>query len=189
MSLIEIVAASAGLLCVWLVTRQSILCWPVGLLQVTLYVWVFYEAKLYSDVLLHLIYVVLQIYGWHYWLHGGRNAAAPPVTRLAVANCLQWLTVGVLGTAVLGLTMARLTDAALPYWDAGIAVFSLVAQVLLARKIFENWFVWIGVDSVAIGVYAAKALYVTAGLYAVFLGLCVLGLIEWRRTLPAREPA
>lgn len=189
MNPVEMIAAAAGLLCVWLVTRQSILCWPVGLVQVTLYVWVFYEAKLYSDVLLHMIYIVLQCYGWYYWLGGGRDAEPPPVTQLSSVGVGIWLLVGATGTAVLGLTMAGLTDAALPAWDAGIAVFSLVAQVLLARKVLENWFVWIGVDTVAIGVYSVKGLYLTAGLYAVFLGLCVIGLTEWRRALRAGAPA
>ena len=93
----------------------------------------------------------------------------------------MWLIGGALALLALGTVMARHTDAALPYWDAGTTCFSLVAQTLLARKYLENWLVWIGVDVVSIGVYAAKGLYVTTGLYAVFLGMAVWGFLAWRR--------
>jgi nicotinamide mononucleotide transporter len=179
----EGVAVVSGLLCVWLVTRQSIWCWPVGLIQVSLYVWIFYEAKLYSDVLLHVVFIVLQVYGWQHWVRNGRSDKPLPVIRLNRSGAIFSIAVGTAGTAVLGLCMRHFTDASLPFWDAGIAAFSLVAQCLLARKYLENWFVWIGVDVVAIGVYTSKQLYLTAGLYAVFLALCFVGLVEWRRTL------
>lgn len=189
MSPIEVVAVIAGLACVWLCARQNILCWPAGVVQVSLYVWIFYEAKLYSDVLLHIIYFVLQFYGWYHWLHGGRNSKEAMVTQLSTRGTATSLGIGLLGTVALGSVMWRFTDASLPFWDAGIAAFSLVAQFLLARKVFENWLFWIGVDIVAIGVYSAKGLYLTAGLYAVFLVLCGLGLREWRRSLVRSRPA
>jgi nicotinamide mononucleotide transporter PnuC len=81
---------------------------------------------------------------------------------------------------VAGLALHRYTNAALPYWDATIAVLSLLAQYLLARKVLENWLIWIAVDVLAIGVYLAKQLYVTSGLYAVFLCMAVAGFFAWR---------
>ena len=98
---------------------------------------------------------------------------------------------GAAGTAALGGAMARYTDAALPYWDAATTVLSLVAQYLLARKVLENWEFWIVVDVIAVGVYLTKELYLTSGLYAVFLILAVIGLITWMRNLskPAVEAA
>jgi nicotinamide mononucleotide transporter len=189
MSPVEIVAVVFGLLCVWLTTRQNVWCWPTGLVQVVLFVYVFFQAGLYSDVLLHLIYIVLQFYGWYHWLHGGRDRQPPPVTRLARAAAGGWAVVAVLGTGGLGSAMARLPDSALPYWDAAIAVLSLIAQYLLARKVLENWLIWIAVDVLAVGVYTAKGLYLTAGLYAVFLGLATLGYVAWKRAPSAPAPA
>jgi len=188
MSPIELVAVAAGLVSVYLTTRRSVWCWPTGLVQVVLFVWIFYEAKLYSDVLLHVVYTVLQLYGWHHWLFGGRDASPPPVTRISPVAAAAWAGAGAAGTAGLGFAMSRLTDASYPFWDASIACYSLVAQYLLARKIFENWFFWIAVDLAAIPLYWVKDLRLTAGLYVAFLTLCVVGVIAWRRSLPGRGP-
>lgn len=182
MTLIELIATIFGLLCVGLTIRQSIWCWPAGLVQVALYVCVFYEAKLYSDVLLHLVYVVLGIYGWYHWLRGGPREDGLPVTRLAAMPFAGWLLVAAMGAAGLGYLMSRWTDASLPYWDAAIAAMSLVAQYLLARKVLQNWLLWIAVDVVAIGVYGAKGLYITTGLYAVFLVMATMGWFAWKRS-------
>lgn len=153
-----------------------------------LYIYIFYGARLYSDALLQVVYVVLQVYGWYHWLHGGRNDTPLPVARLSVRHLAGWVGVGIVGAGALGYVMAHYTDAALPFWDATITSLSLVAQYLLARKKLENWLFWITVDILAIGVYAAKALYPTAGLYAVFLGLATYGFFEWKRSLPAAAP-
>jgi nicotinamide mononucleotide transporter len=183
MTWIELIATLFGLACVWFYIRQSIWSWPTGLVQVCLYVWIFFQARLYSDFLLQLVYVVLQLYGWYYWLRGsGKQAGEVPVVRLARAAAVAWLGVAVVGTAILGFVMRRYTNAALPYWDAAITVLSLIAQALLARKVLENWPIWVTVDVLAIGVYLAKGLYITTGLYAVFLGMAIAGWIAWQRS-------
>lgn len=142
MSPIEVVAVAFGLACVWLTIRQSIWCWPAGLVQVTLFVYVFWEAKLYSDVVLHLVYIALQVYGWVHWKYGRVNRKPLPVIRLHPVVAVAWAGVIASGTLAWGYGMASFTDAALPYWDAGIAVASLVAQYLMTRKYVENW--WSG---------------------------------------------
>lgn len=183
MTAVELVATLFGLACVALYVVQSIWSWPTGLVQVCLFAWVFYHAQLYSDFLLHLVYIALQLYGWYHWLRGApRDAETLPITRLAPPAGLAWIAVAASGTAVLGFVMGRYTDAALPYWDAAIAALSLVAQYLLARKVLENWLLWVVVDVIAIGVYLAKGLYITTVLYAVFLVMAVTGYLAWRRS-------
>lgn len=189
MSPVETVAVTFGLLCVWLTTRQSIWCWPVGLVQVVLFIFVFWDAKLYSDVVLHAVYTVLQVYGWVHWKYGGVNRAEVPVTRLHPVGVVAWGAVIAAGTLAWGYGMASFTDAALPYWDAGIAVASLVAQYLMTRKYVENWVIWMMVDVVAVGVYWVKDLHLTAGLYAVFFVLCVIGLVSWVKSMKGRQAA
>lgn len=186
MTWIEGVAAFCGLLCVWLTVRQNILCWPTGLIQVVLYIGVFYQARLYSDLVLHVIYVVMQIYGWYHWLHGGRERKQLEVTTLSTSGLAAWGLAALLVTIPWGYGMATLADAAAPYADAFIAVASLVAQWLMARKKLESWYFWIVVDLVAIAVYLYKELYITSGLYSVFLVLAALGFFQWRRTVEPR---
>ncbi len=186
MSPVEAVAAAFGLSCVWLTVRRSIWCWPSGLVMVVLYVHIFHQAKLYADMALQVVYVFLQLYGWWHWLHGGpRDGAALPVSGLAPARRAAWCAAVLAGSAVLGHATATWTDAALPYPDAFITVASLAAQWLLARKVWESWLGWVAVDLVAIPVYAAKELYLTAALYTLFLTLATAGLVAWRKSLPA----
>jgi nicotinamide mononucleotide transporter len=180
---IEGVAVVFGLACVWLTVRQKIWCWPTGLVQVSLYIYIFYQVKLYSDLILHVIYVVMQVYGWYHWLHGGDDRATLPVSTLTLRQRLTWPSVMLAGTAAWGFVMATYTDAAVPYGDAFTTVASLLAQWLMARKKVESWVFWIAVDVIAIGIYWFKELFLTAGLYAAFLVLATIGLFAWRKSL------
>jgi nicotinamide mononucleotide transporter len=177
---VESLAVALTLLCVWLTAEEHVLCWPAGILGSLLYVSLFYRTRLYSDVLLQVYFVVTSVYGWYAWTHGGGTPGAElAVSRLPAAAAALWLGAGVVATAWLGSFMRRYTRAALPYWDATIAVLSLVAQYLLARKVLESWVLWIAVDAMAIGVYLARRLRLTALLYAVLLALAVRGLVSW----------
>lgn len=185
MSLWEILGTVLGVVGVWLMIRQNLWAWPVGLVQVSVYAWVFYDVKLYSDALLQLCFFAILAYGWWHWLHGAHRATTStmPVTRLSAGALATWIGVGAGATAGWGTFMARATDAALPYWDAFILVFSLIAQWLQARKRLECWPGWLLVNTVAIGVYAAKDLYLTAGLYAIFWAMAAWGWREWRKAM------
>ncbi|MEM6532052.1 MAG: nicotinamide riboside transporter PnuC [Myxococcota bacterium] len=180
--MLEWIGTFAGIASVVLTARKSIWGWPVGLVWALSYVAIFADAKLYSDTLLHGVYVGLQLYGWYQWRRGTDSSGESIVVqRVAKGGLGIALAVGALGTGVLGGAMARFTDAALPWPDAFTTAFSLVAQVLMARRVLECWWLWIAVDAVAIAVYVSKALFVTAGLYGVFLGLALYGWWQWTR--------
>jgi len=185
MSLWEIAGTVLGVAGVWLMIRQNIWGWPVGLVQVSVYAWVFFDAKLYSDTILQGFFFVIQAYGWWHWLRNKHTASHSdlPVIRLSGAALAGWVALGSALTAGWGTFMARTTDAALPHWDAFILVFSLIAQWLQARKQLECWAGWVAVNTVAIGVYWAKDLHLTAGLYVIFWGMAVWGWREWRGTM------
>lgn len=182
----EIVGVLFGIVAVWLTTRENPWCWPLGLVNVGLFILVFHEARLYADMGLQVIYVILCLYGWHRWLRGGPGRGALPVSRAPRRALFLLASLGFAGALLLGFTLYRHTDASLPFWDSATASFSLLAQWMQARKWIENWAVWIVVDVVYVGMYVSKRLYPTAGLYAVFVGLAILGLVQWRRSLLAR---
>lgn len=186
MSPYEIVGVLFGVVAVWLTTRENAWCWPTGLVNVGLFIVVFYQARLYADMGLQVVYVFVCLYGWYQWLHGGPGHGTLPVTSTPRPARLALAAAGLAGSVLLGLTLHRHTDASLPFWDSSLASFSLVAQWMQARKWIENWAVWIVVDVAYVGMYLYKSLYLTAGLYVVFVGLAVLGLAEWRRSLAAR---
>ncbi|HKQ07736.1 MAG TPA: nicotinamide riboside transporter PnuC [Blastocatellia bacterium] len=185
----EIIATMLGLISVWLTVRQNILCWPTGLVMVGLYAVIFFRARLYADAGLQVVYIALQIYGWYEWLRGGKDHRKLTVTRITLRLGLLLGVIAVAATALMGYGLATRTDAALPYWDSAATALSLVAQWMLARKLIENWLVWIAVDVLSIGIYTVKGLYPTTVLYAAFLVLAALGWNEWRKTLRNLQPA
>lgn len=186
---LELAGTILGLISVWLTVRQNIWCWPTGLVMVALYAVVFFRARLYADAGLQVVYFVLQLYGWYEWLYGGKARGKLEVARITFRLGAWLAVVAAAATALMGYMLATRTDASLPYWDSAATVLSLVAQWMLARKLIENWLVWITVDVLSIGIYAAKALYPTMALYAAFLGLAVFGWIEWRKSLAGSQPA
>ncbi len=181
MTAIEILATILGLTNVYLIIRRNIWNYPFGLAMVVLYAKIFYDYKLYSDALLQIYYVGIQLYGWWYWLRGRQPDGLITVARLADRHRALVLGIIVVGAAGLGWIMASKTDASVPYWDATTTVMSLMAQFLLSRRYLENWVLWIAVDVLSIGIYTYKELYLTAGLYAVFLGMASWGLMAWLR--------
>lgn len=188
---IELIAATCGFANVVLIIRRSLWNYPFGIVMVILYAYIFYDYKLYSDAILQVFFLLIQIFGLFWWLKRTDDTGRVVVRSLSSRDLSLTLGAGVLGTLILGTLMAQLTDASLPYPDANTTVFSVAAQVLLARRYIQNWLIWIGVDVLAIGIYAYKGLYPTAVLYAIFLGLTIQGWRVWKRayanggTLPA----
>lgn len=188
MSWIELTATVFGFLCVLFTICRSVWCWPTGLIQVLLFIFVFYDAKLYSDLLLHVIYVFLQLYGWHCWTRKAANDDSLIVLSLPRRVLGGWVVITIAGTIALGWAMAHWTDASLPYPDAFTTTASLVAQFLLARRYIQNWLFWICVDVVAIWVYFTKELNATAVLYLAFLIMASIGLVIWYKRLLNQPP-
>lgn len=180
---IELVAVVVTLAAVYLTTRQIIWCWPLGMVSVTLYALVFYNAKLYADMGLQALYFGLAIYGWWAWLHGSKKHGALEVSLASNRARIVLVAIGAVAGVLLGYTLSRLTDASLPFMDSMLTSFSIVAQWMQTRKLLEAWLVWLAVDVFYVGMFLYKGLNPTAGLYAVFLCLAVLGFVEWRRSM------
>lgn len=178
---LEILAVALSVAAVWWTTVRNHLCWPVGLVSVLLYGWIFYGARLYSDALLQLVYAALQCYGWWQWRKAPTCARRPQVRRPRGRDLALAVLVGALGAVALGTVMSRYTDAALPWLDATLTAFSLVAQYWMARLYRVNWLLWIAVDLVYVGVYGIRQLPLTAALYAGFVVLAFLGWRQWGR--------
>jgi nicotinamide mononucleotide transporter len=151
--------------------------------NVVLYTVVFWDAKLYADMGLQVIYAVLSLYGWYQWLYGGAGRTELRVTRTLPRVGAILTVIAAAGSALLGTLLRHATDAALPFMDSMLSSTSLVAQWMMTKKLVENWLVWIGVDVLYVGMFVFKGLYLTAGLYAVFLVLAVRGYLDWRRSM------
>jgi nicotinamide mononucleotide transporter len=185
-SLTEILGFLTGVVNVWMLARQNIWNWPVGLANNALYVAVFLSVGLYGDAGLQLVYITLGFYGWWTWSHpDGRPELR--VTRTQGKTWI-WLTPATIAAAfLLALFLRRFTDSTVPVWDGFATALSLAAIYGQAKKYLESWWIWIAVDVIYVPLYIYKHLWLTSGLYFVFLLLCVMGLREWSKALRARE--
>jgi nicotinamide mononucleotide transporter len=179
----ELIGFFTTILCVWLSAREIVWGFPVAIVASGFYGVVFYQAKLYSDAGLQVVYIILSFYAWYQWLYGGKNRTELPVSRVPGRLIPVLSGIGMLAAGTLGYLSHRFTDASLPYLDASTTATSLVAQWMLAKKHLENWLVWIAVDIVYIGMYFYKGLYPTAVLYFIITGLAVQGYWHWRKNL------
>jgi len=183
---LETIAALFGIVSVYLSVRQNIWSWPTAIVNVGLYTVVFYQSRLYADMGLQVVYIVISFYGWYQWLYGGMGHTELQVSRTSRGLGILLAAIGVVSTVLLGTLLHRTTNAAIPYLDSTTTSTSLVAQWMMTRKLLENWLVCVAVDVVYIGMFIYKSLYVTAMLYFVFLVLSIMGYRQWKATL--REP-
>ena len=188
MSYLEALAALFGLANIVLIVRRSVWNFPAALIMVTLTGVVLWDAKLYSDAGLQAFFFIVNILGWVLWARNRGAAGEIMVDRLGVVGQVVWIALAMAATYGWGLFMALNTDATNPWWDASVAMLSIAAQILMTRRYINNWHWWIVVNILSIGLYWQKQLYVFTGLYVIFLGMAVWGLIEWRRA-EARQRA
>lgn len=181
-SMIEIIAVISALLFTILAAYENILCWPFGIFSSFIYLAVCMNVKLYQDAFIHVFYVVMGIYGWWIWAKKkSRNNNAISISILSTSKRLIWLLIGVLFTALSGYFFYQFTDASLPFLDAFTTVFALLATWLQARKIIDNWIIFIAVDLVAVFIYYYKELYLTSFLFAIYTLLAAFAFVVWNQ--------
>jgi nicotinamide mononucleotide transporter len=187
MQWLEFTGLVSGLLCVWLLIRQNVWTFPIGLVYAVISVVVFFGERLYADVLLNGYYVLMNAYGWYYWLRGGRRSEADvlPVTRAPAATRVVLAVLVIVATGAMGWLLDNHTNADLAYWDSSITTLSFAAMWMTARKYIDNWTVWFVVDVIATGVYLYKGIEFYAVLYGIYLFMAVMGWRAWYRSMQA----
>jgi nicotinamide mononucleotide transporter len=184
----EVLGFGSGALCVWLVARQHIANWPIGIANNLFFILLFTGSGLYADAGLQLVFIALACYGWWTWAHGGGPGSDDlPVARTGRTEWVWLGAAGFAGTLALTVLLDRFSDSTVPFWDALTTALSLMATYGQCRKLLESWWLWIAADVVYIPLYAYKDLYLTSLLYVGFLALCIVGLVGWRRELAGRS--
>lgn len=177
----ELIAAFTGFICVYLNAKENVWGWPISIISSFCYIFIFYEDTFYADMALQVVFILVGFYGWYEWLYGGTQQEALEITRISRSQAVLSLVAGVVFSALVAYLLSTQTDAQQPIIDSTLTVFSLIAQYLLARKILENWVIWIGVDIFYVPVFLGRDRHVTAALYSTYLILAVMGYLQWRK--------
>ncbi|MDB5112770.1 MAG: nicotinamide mononucleotide transporter [Mucilaginibacter sp.] len=179
-SWLEVIGVITGLLCVYLAAKNIIWNWPIAIINVSIYIFIFFNSRLYADMGLQVYFLATNIYGWYFWSKKPATEDKAPVILIKKTEILFAVSAIIVFTFLLG-SVLKYTPASYPYIDSFCTACSLVAQFFLARKVLENWLIWIFVDIIYVGVYLFKGLHLTAAMYAVFVGIAWLGYIDWKR--------
>lgn len=181
-SWLEAISFVSGALCVWLTVKQSVWNFPISLLNVATFLFVFAGAGLYADAGLQVVYFALTLIGWWMWLYGGKGHTALHVARVSPREAMALALSGLVMFLSLW-QLLRYVGGSATLLDSLTTSLSLCAQWLLNRKRLESWYCWIAVDIIYVPLYLYKGLYLTSLLYAVFLCMATMGLLAWRRSL------
>ncbi|CUR34661.1 putative transporter [Planktothrix tepida PCC 9214] len=179
LSLLEAVAVVTSAWSVGLLARNNPLGWWIGLVGVVTYAIIFYQVKLYADVGIQIFYLITSIQGILIWLKGGEHQTEKPISHLPKSQFIVSAIAFI--PSVWGLrTVLIAIQGAAPFWDALTTVGSAIAQLYLMERYVESWYLWIAVDVIYVPLYASRGLYLTSGLYAVFLGMAISGLYHFK---------
>lgn len=184
---LEVLGTLVGLIYLWLEYRASIYLWIASVIMPAIYIFVYYEAGLYADFGINIYYLGAAVYGWLVWKYGHKSAEQQelPITKMPKRSWLKALVVFLVAQILIAWILINFTDSDVPWWDAFTTALSIIGMWMLARKYLEQWWVWIVVDVVCVGLYIYKGLYFTSGLYALYSVIAVFGWLNWKRLMKA----
>lgn len=185
---LELFGVLSGFLYIFLEIKGKIWLWPVGLITSALYIVVFYNAKFYADMGLQWYYLGISIYGWIYWIKGDKSTTnAPlPIKQSSSKSLILLGLITVILFVGMGYILSHFTDSPIPWWDAFTTSLSITATWMLARKLIEQWWIWMVVNLVSVCLYIYKDLDLTAGLFIAYFALAIAGYIQWRKMYKAQ---
>ena len=181
---IEITGAILSLIYLYLSINQKVSLWFFGIVSSVFYIVVFFQSKLYADMSLQFYYVVISVYGWINWKHGKSGDKEELPTTKASGTLLIKISIATgLIYLVYYFILAKFTDSTIPKVDSLVGALSIIGTWMLARKVLENWIVWIVVDGLCVGLYIYKELYPTTVLFAIYTAMSVIGYRQWKKSL------
>ncbi|MBN1199826.1 MAG: nicotinamide mononucleotide transporter [Bacteroidales bacterium] len=182
-TILEIFAVLCGLASVWFMKKEKILVYPLGIVNVLIYVYICYTSKLYAYAGINVFYAMMSIYGWYNWLRKNNQDERIGITRLKLTGILICLSLIAVFFFLVRFLLDRFTDSEIPSWDAVTTAIYIIAMWLLARKKIEHWILWITGDVISIGMFAWLNLYFSSFQFLVFTVIAIFGFIEWRRKM------
>jgi len=180
-SALEWIATISGFICVYLAAKQNIWNWPISIISVLTYLYIFYDNKLYGDSVLQIYFLSTAIYGWYYW-NKRAHSDEKPISSFNSKQMVLTIFVILILAGFIGLALDHFTDTDVPYADGFCTATSFVAQFLMTRKVIQNWLLWVFVDICYIPLYLHKDLVLTSFLYLAFAIIAWRGYIDWRKT-------
>jgi nicotinamide mononucleotide transporter len=179
----ELIAVFFGLICVWFMKKESVWVFPFGIINVLIYVYLFWVSKLYANAAINAFFFIMSVYGWYNWTRKDKNNDILRITRCSRKELVLNAMAFIVFFYVIRMVLVRNTESTIPTWDALTTAVYIIAQWMVSRKKLENWILWIAADTVMIGLCAWQGLYFSSFQYLVFTVIAILGYREWKTKL------
>jgi len=187
-SALEVVAVVFAIGYLLLAIRENIWCWLCAGISTAIYIWLFLVARLYMESVLNIFYLAMAVYGWVVWTSGSDDRHDRPVVRWSIQVHGVAVFAIVVVSVVNGFLLARYTEAAFPYLDSLTTWSAIWATFLVARKVLENWWYWLAIDSVSVFIYWIRDLQLTSLLFVAYVIMIPFGIVHWTRSYRERAP-
>jgi nicotinamide mononucleotide transporter len=179
-SFLELIAVAFGVLCVWFMKKESVVAFPLGIVNVLIYVYIFFTARLYANAGINGFFFITSVYGWYNWTRKDINDKTIRITECSKRELVLNFLAIIVFFIIIWILLVMYTTSHIPTLDALTTSVYIVASWLLSRKKIENWILWISADMIMIGLCAWEGLYFSSFQYLVFTIIAILGFIEWR---------
>ena len=185
---IEIIGVLLAFLYILLEIKQKWTMWIVGIISSSFYIYIFFQHKIYAQMGLNAYYVIMSFYGLYCWKFlKNKKEQGIKITHITTGKIIILSAIALITTGILSCILREFTDSPVPYLDAFIAALSIVATWMIARKILEQWYVWIFADLLSIGLCLYQGLYATSILFIVYCIMSVFGLLEWKKSMITKQ--
>ena len=184
-SYLELIAVTFGMACVWFMKKESLLVFPTGIVNVLIYVYIFFGARLYANAAINCFFFIMSMYGWYNWTRKDSSDGTLRITRCSRPELFLNAIAIIVFFIIIRVVLVHYTESRIPSWDAITTAVYIIAQWMLSRKKLENWILWIAADTVMIGLCFWEGLYFSSFQYLVFTIIAILGFREWKAKLAA----
>ena len=196
---LELLGTIVGVIYLWLEYKASIHLWIVSIIMPIIYLFIFYDAGLYADFGVNIYYLLIAIYGWIMWKYGKSKSKETqateetvstelPITHMPIRKWPSTMAIFIIIFIGIALILKEFTDSNVPWLDAFTTALSIVGMWMLAQKYIEQWWTWMIVDVVSVGLYIYKDLYFTAALYALYALIALFGYRKWKQLMQEDQP-
>lgn len=190
MQVIEIVAATIGLIYVWLELKASMWLWPVGIVLPLFWIYISWHSEVYGNVLVNIYYIVACIWGWKEWIKHckeGITESQQPITFMPKKYRVWLMAVTVGLVLLLAPAYSRFMDSPFPYWDGIATSISFVGMWLLAKKYLENWYCWILSNLIYSILYFVQSFTISGVFFTIYTAIAIAGYFNWRRMMQVQQ--
>ncbi|MCX7552504.1 nicotinamide riboside transporter PnuC [Marinicella sp. S1101] len=174
---LEVIAVLAAIMYLVLAIKENIWCWLFAFISTAIYIYLFHSVSLLSESLLNVYYLIMAVYGWYQWRNGHLNQQRSITSWSWQKHITLILLTGSL-VPILGYSMQKL-GASIPYLDAFTTCFAVLATIMVAHKVLQNWHYWLVINVTSVYIFTQKELFLTAAMFVLYVILTIIGYIKW----------